>query len=82
MKVELAQVLTIVREFVARKRGVAADKIGPETALLREGCVDSFQLIELIVDLEKRLGTAIPEGFLIPEDFETPTTLHQRLLDI
>jgi acyl carrier protein len=82
MKVEFPHVLTIVREFVARKRGVSADAIGPATALLREGCVDSFQLVELIVDLEKRLGDAIPEGSLIPEDFETPQTLYERLLDI
>jgi acyl carrier protein len=82
VNVELPQVLTWVREFVTQKRGVAADAIQPDTPLLREGCLDSFQLVELIVVLEKRLGETIPDGMLIPEDFETPTTLCERLRDI
>ncbi len=82
MNVSLEQVLTIVREFVARKRGVAGDSIGPQTALLREGCIDSFQLVELIVELDQRLSERIPEGMLIPEDFETPTVLSERLRDV
>lgn len=82
MNVDEGTVLKIVREFVARKRGLPADAIRAETELLREGCVDSFQLVELIAELEKGLGAAIPEGMLIPEDFETPAVLVARLQEI
>lgn len=82
MNVELDKVLTIVRTFVARKRGASADAITADTPLLRGGCLDSFQLVELIAELERDLGEAIPEGMLIPEDFESPAVLHARLSEI
>jgi acyl carrier protein len=75
-------ILGVVRGFVEHKRGKSAEKIGPNTALLRDGYLDSFALVELIAELEKQLAISLPDGSLIPEDFETPDVLSNRLQEL
>ena len=82
MDVPIDQILGVVRGFVETKRGKPAQGIGPNTALLRDGYLDSFALVELIVELEKQLQISLPDGSLIPEDFETPQVLHDRLQEL
>jgi acyl carrier protein len=82
MQVPLDAILNVVREFVERKRGKSAQAIGPHTALLRDGYLDSFALVELIAELEKQLKLSLDDGSLIPEDFETPETLYNRLQEL
>ncbi len=79
MKCELGQIVEVVAGFVARTRGVPATSVQSGTGLLQEGLLDSFSLVELMGELEAALGCAIPEGMLIPVDFETPTVLFERL---
>jgi acyl carrier protein len=74
--------LGVVRGFVEKKRGKSAQAIGPKTALLRDGYLDSFALVELIAELEKQLAISLPDGSLIPEDFETPQVLCDRLREL
>jgi acyl carrier protein len=82
MDVSLGAVLPIVRSFVEHKRGKPAAEIVGHTALLRDGYLDSFALVELIAELEKTLGISLPDGALIPEDFETPQVLAERLQEV
>jgi acyl carrier protein len=82
MEVELDKVLTVVRDFIAHKQGAAARPIDADTPLLRDGHIDSFGLVELISELQSKLNVAIPDGSLIPEDFETPRVLFDRLRDL
>src|SRR3954469_9767802 len=82
MDVPIASILGVVKSFVAEKRGKASDAIGPNTALLRDGYLDIFALVEVIVELEKQLSISLPDGSLIPEDFETPQVLHDRLQEL
>ena len=82
MDVPLSSILDVVRGFVEHKRGKPAQAIGAETPLLRDGYLDSFALVELIAELEKKLGISLPDGSLIPEDFESPTVLYNRLQEI
>lgn len=82
MDVPIDQILGVVRGFVETKRGKPAQGIGPNTALLADGYLDSFALVELIVELEKQLQINLPDGSLIPEDFETPQVLHDRLQEL
>jgi acyl carrier protein len=77
----LKKTTDIVRGFV-QQRGADASSLQADTRLLQDGYVDSFSLVELIAYLEKELGIGIPDGALIPEDFETIATLHQRLGDL
>jgi acyl carrier protein len=76
---QIAEVVALVGRFVARTRGVPADSVREDTPLFAEGLLDSFSLVELTADLEAGLGMTIPDGQLLPEDFETPTTLFGRL---
>ena len=55
-------------------RGATAD-----TALISDGYLDSFSFIELRNTLETELNVTLPTGALIPEDFESPAILQQRL---
>jgi acyl carrier protein len=82
MDVSLEAILGVVRNFVETKRGKAAGAIGASTALLRDGYLDSFALVELIAELERQLGIELPDGSLIPEDFETPQVLYDRLQEL
>ncbi|MBI3837589.1 MAG: acyl carrier protein [Planctomycetia bacterium] len=82
MDVTLDATLAVVRSFAERKRGKAATSIQAGTALLRDGYLDSFALVELIAELEKRLELSLPDGALIPEDFETPQVLFDRLREL
>lgn len=75
---QIDKILATVQSFVGDRGGDAAS-IQPKTPLLGEGYIDSFALIELIGTLEEALGLQIPDGALIPEDFETVETLFDRL---
>jgi acyl carrier protein len=79
MNISHDRALQIVQQFVEHKKGSVVEPIGPDTYLLRDGYLDSFALVELIVELERQLPAKIPDGALIPEDFETPQTLCERL---
>jgi len=48
MDVPIASILGVVKSFVTEKRGKPSDGIGPNTALLRDGYLDRFALVELI----------------------------------
>ena len=82
MNCELGQVVAAVGSFVQRTRGLSAASVTAETPLFREGLIDSFGLIELIAELEKALGATLPDGALIPEDFESPQVLFERLKQV
>lgn len=82
MDVPMESILGVVRNFVEHKRGKPAQAIGPKTALLQDGYLDSFALVELIAELEKQLSISLPDGSLIPEDFETPEVLSNRLKEL
>ena len=50
--------------------------------MFQEGLIDSFGLVELQAHLEKLSGKALPEGGLMPDDFESPRVLHTRLKEL
>ena len=79
MECTLPQIVDVVASFVARTRDLPGDTVQPATRLLQEGLLDSFSLVELIADLESALGASLPEGALLPEDFESPQVLCDRL---
>ena len=82
MNCELDQLVKIVGAFVAKTRGVSAGSVHAGSKLFQEGFVDSFSLVELTAELEAALGVSIPDGTLIPEDFETPQAVFERLCQV
>ena len=79
MSLSLDALTATIDAFVQARRGLPAGTVTPETALLAEGLVDSFELVELIAQLGDALGLSLSPGELIPEDFETPAVLLARL---
>jgi acyl carrier protein len=78
----LELVVAAVSNQVRRSRGKLKEPVGPDTKLFQDGLIDSFGLVELQAQLEKLSGKAIPEGELMPDDFESPRTLFARLKDL
>jgi acyl carrier protein len=79
MNISHQRVLQIIQQFVAHKQGAAARPIAMDALLLQDGHLDSFALVELIAELERDLPAVLPDGSLIPEDFESPQALCERL---
>lgn len=78
MATNLETTLTAVRAFI-NDNGGDASKVDAATRLLQDGHLDSFALVELIGELERLLSISLPDGSLIPEDFESVEVLHARL---
>ncbi|HLG56680.1 MAG TPA: phosphopantetheine-binding protein [Vicinamibacterales bacterium] len=78
------QLLTSVVDVVVRTLDDPRVDIGSETALLSSvERFDSFRLMELVLQLEKRFGLSIPDEDLDRDTFSSPRTiaayLHRRL---
>jgi acyl carrier protein len=78
------QLLAIVVDVVVRTLDDPSVDIGSETALLSSvERFDSFRLMELVLQLEKRFGLSIPDEDLDRDTFNSPRTiaayLHRRL---
>ena len=78
MNTSTDQLLVIIRDFLCA-HGLDNVQISVETKLLRDGYLDSFSVIELIVVLERKLGITVASGAVLPEDFESVASLHARL---
>jgi acyl carrier protein len=75
-------VIAVVSGFVSRTRGKQKQTISADTKLFQEGLIDSFGIVELIAELERAGGKPIPEGDLMPDDFESPRVLFNRLQEL
>jgi acyl carrier protein len=51
------------------------ESLGHEEALLGSGILDSLGIMRLVVFLEEEFGIAVPETALVPEHFQTVTSL-------
>ncbi len=61
----------LVRTLAARA-GAQPDEIHDDTPLAEDGlCLDSLALMDLIGEIEKRLGIGVDEGEVSPENFGT-----------
>ena len=52
-----------------------AEALGPESALLSSGRLDSFQLLDLVESLEDTYDFAAQASEVTPEHLETPTLI-------
>jgi acyl carrier protein len=59
-----------IRETLARvaKAPIPADR---EASLFDTGVIDSFDLVDLVADLEKEFGVSVPDNDLHPSKFES-----------
>ena len=74
-------VLRVISESIVRAKGDLSTPLTLDTPLL-EGLVDSFGLIELSEDIARALDLPLLSGNFVPEDFETPRTVWNRIQEI
>ncbi|MCF8586914.1 acyl carrier protein [Gordonia sp. HY285] len=68
-------VCEVVSEAIVRRHG-KAEPIDADTQMLITGMLDSLTLVNIVAELEKRLGRKLPEDMVVARNFRTPTTLH------
>ena len=81
MNANIDQVRGVIASFVTKNRGLDGNAITNETALLRDGYLDSFSVVSLSNEIEQALSLALPSGTLLPEDFESVQVLFDRLVE-
>ncbi len=64
---EIREILMTTREFKAKM----SDEVKDSDSLLQQGIVDSFGLIQLVVELEARFSITIEPDDLQKENFES-----------
>ena len=74
----IGDVCEVVSEAIVRRHG-KAEPIDADTQMLLTGMLDSLTLVNIVGDLEKRLGRKLPEEMVVARNFRTPTTLHAAL---
>lgn len=82
MNTDLETLLRVVSAYADKKLGRKRPAIEEDTALFHEGLIDSFGMAEIISAYEAATGTKIPEGALLPDDFESPRVLLQRIREL
>lgn len=75
-------VLKVIREFIIREKGSLNQAIELDTQLLDGGMIDSFGLIELGEEIGQAFELPLFSGNLLPEDFESPRTLWNRIQEV
>lgn len=78
-QVDADAISATVRAFIQRTRGASPDDLTNETPLFGGGYLDSFALAELMAELEQVIPQPLPDGALLPEDFESIATLVTRI---
>lgn len=68
---------TIINDYISQElvRDAALLPVTGETPLLETGILDSLSLLQLVVFLEERFGITIGDADLLPQNFETITTI-------
>lgn len=65
---QVEKMIRYVKTEVLRDPNV---EIGPDTPLVSSGMVDSFALIETLVELERVTNLRIPAAMVAPSDMDT-----------
>jgi acyl carrier protein len=65
-------IIEYIKTQVLRNQAI---RIEPDTPLVSSGLVDSFSLIDVLLELEKITGRRIPAARVSPPDMETVTKM-------
>lgn len=70
--------LTLIREFLDSRLGVAPDKVVPDATLAALG-VDSLMMLELVFEFEDRFGITLTKDLKSPKTVGDMVALMERL---
>lgn len=73
-----ALVTYIGREFLSGQR----DGLDAETPLLEWNVLDSLSMMSLIAFIEERWGIAIPDEYVLPENFQDIRSISRLVHDL
>lgn len=76
--ISVEDVCAVVSEAIARRHG-RTETIATDTEILLSGMLDSLTLVNIVAELEQRLGRKLPEDLVVARNFRTPATLHASL---
>lgn len=66
------EVIGDIRTFLATELNVANAKgLDPETALVRNGIIDSIELMQVVMFIEERFGIEINETEILPSNLRS-----------
>ncbi|MDH3457217.1 MAG: acyl carrier protein [Gemmatimonadota bacterium] len=69
-------IATRVIEYLSEAKGLSGEEqVSADTSLIRSGLVDSLGMEELIRFLEESFGIQVEDEDLMPENFETATSI-------
>lgn len=71
----LEQVITILNDIV----GAGEGELEPDMDLFESGLLDSFGVVQLLVELEARLGIVLDIATLTREEIATPALIVERI---
>ncbi|MDR3072548.1 MAG: D-alanine--poly(phosphoribitol) ligase subunit DltC [Clostridiales Family XIII bacterium] len=74
----MLQLVDILEELT----GVDAVRENPDLQLFENDLLDSFGVVQLIVEIESRLGIAVPVSLFDRETWGTPAAIAARLEEI
>lgn len=82
MEVETVDVTGEIEQFIQSEllAGKGKRTVGADENLIKLGVIDSFGLMELIGFLEERYGIQVDDEDIVPDNFETVTSI-QAFLD-
>jgi acyl carrier protein len=61
-----------IRTFMAEQLSIAnAKELDPETALVRNGIIDSIEVMQIVMFLEERFGIEVDETEVLPANFRS-----------
>ena len=72
--------LSALRDHILRrfaKRGTTS--LDEKASLVKSGMVDSFGIVEIVSFLETEYGVRLPDGDVVPENFENLETIRALL---
>lgn len=70
------EIIDSIRRFLREKLGIAeADKIDPDTQLVRKGVIDSVELMQVVVFLEATYGIIVDDSDVVPKNFRSLQTM-------
>lgn len=69
-------------EIISGILGVEPEEVEPDLDLFETGLVDSFGMIQVVVELEERFGISLPIEGIARADIATPALIAKRVRDI
>src|SRR5271168_5052554 len=61
-RLPLAEIEQRVRDFASKQFGIPRQRVSPSSSLAEDLGIDSLDLVEFIMDVEKEFGVTLPEN--------------------